>query len=135
MTQPAQDRIRSDDGRWEWDGQAWRPATSHQEPQMFTAPLSHVSYVQPHARTALPTRGSGRATAALVLGIVALVAWLLPIVCIPFAVVGLVLGATGRAVRPRMATVGICLSGIGLVFAAVNSAVGMYLGATGQIFK
>ena len=53
------------------------------------------------------------AIASLVLGIVSLIAWLLPIVGLPVSIVGLVLGCkTVKSDKKVMAIVGIVLSSI-----------------------
>jgi len=67
-----------------------------------------------------------------VLGILSLIAWLLPIVGLPVAIVGLVLGFQGVNRQRGLAIAGIILSSIGLVAAAINSVIGAYMGATGQ---
>lgn len=125
--------MRSEDGLWEWDGRAWRPATRYYSlprpdltPKALYAPLERP---YPIARP-----GEGRAIASFALGIGSLLAWLLPIAGIPAAVVGLVLGAGARdGVRPRLATAGVCLSAIGLALGLVSAAVDAYLGAFGHI--
>ena len=74
------------------------------------------------------------AIASLVLGIVSLIAWLLPIVGLPVSIVGLVLGCkTVKSDKKVMAIVGIVLSSIGLNLTIINGALGAYLAATGQI--
>jgi hypothetical protein len=89
---------------------------------------------QPIPTPAAARRGSGQATASLVLGIVSLIAWLLPIVGLPVAITGLVLGIlSASGVKRGMAITGIVLSSIGLVLGVINFAVGAYLGATGQL--
>lgn len=123
MTRQGSDVIRSQDGRWEWDGQAWRPA-------------SQIAPAQPVAPPPAPAtrQGRGQAVASLVLGIASLIVWLLPIVGLPVAILGLALGVVGAKGSMRgIAIAGTILSVIGLVFAAINAAIGAYLGATGQL--
>jgi hypothetical protein len=73
--------------------------------------------------------GNGMAVAGLVLGIIGMLAWLLPIVGLPTAIVGIILAARGRnALSGRtMATVGLVLSIIALAFALINAAAGAYM--------
>jgi hypothetical protein len=131
MSQRGPDLTRSPDGRWEWDGQAWRPV-SGVPPAGQPAPPQWGA--QPIPTPAAGRRGSGQATASLVLGIVSLIAWLLPIVGLPVAITGLVLGIlSASGVKRGMAITGIVLSSIGLVLGVINFAVGAYLGATGQL--
>jgi hypothetical protein len=82
---------------------------------------------------AFPTVGTGKATASLVLGIIGLLAWLLPIIGAPVTITGLVLGIQQRRSSAKgMATAGIVLCIIGLALTVGNGAVGCYLGMTGQ---
>jgi hypothetical protein len=75
----------------------------------------------------------GKATAALVLGIIGLVAWCLPLAGLPVTIVGLVMGIKGRrSARASMATAAIVLCILGLVASIVNAIVGAYLAATGR---
>jgi hypothetical protein len=80
------------------------------------------------------TRTEPLALAGFVLGIVSLLAWLIPLVGAPVAVVGLVLSAVGRSKVARtgarngtQAAVGIVLSVVGLVLSIGNAALGAYL--------
>ena len=43
-----------------------------------------------------PKKSSGKATASLILGIISLVAWLLPLIGYPVSIVGLCLGISDR---------------------------------------
>ena len=77
---------------------------------------------------------SGKATASLVLGIVSMLAWLLPIIGLPTSIVGLVLGIKSINSPSRgLAITGLTLSIIGLVLTIINASIGAYLGATGQL--
>lgn len=87
------------------------------------------AYGQPYAApVAQPQQGGGMAIAALVLGIIGLVAWLFPICGLPVAIVGLILGFIGRRspARRTMATIGIVLCIIGLVLSIGDIALGAY---------
>ncbi len=75
----------------------------------------------------------GKAKASLILGIVGLIAWLLPIVGIPVTIVGIVKGVQAwKSSKHTLAVAGVVLSIIGLVLAIINMAIGAYIGATGQ---
>ena len=76
------------------------------------------------------------AIAGLILGITGLLAWIIPIFGLPITITGLVLSIKARKdISQRgMSTAGIVLNIIGLVATIVNSAIGAYLGATGQLF-
>lgn len=70
-------------------------------------------------------RGKGAATASMVLGIVGLVAWLLPLVGFPVNIVGLVLGLIqGKHKTFNTAKAGVIMSIIGLVLTVINSVAG-----------
>jgi hypothetical protein len=78
---------------------------------------------------------SGASTAALVLGILSLVAWLLPILGLPVSAAGLGLGVAGRqSGRRRRAIAAIVLASLGLALTILNAGVATYqayLGASG----
>jgi hypothetical protein len=76
-----------------------------------------------------PEKGQGMAVAGLVLGIISMIAWLLPFIGLPISVIGIVLAALGRrsVSRRKMATVGLVLSIIALVLTFINAALGVYL--------
>ena len=80
-----------------------------------------------------PEQGRGKAVAGLVLGIISMIAWLLPIVGLPISIVGIVLAAQGRrsVSRRTLATVGLVLSIIALVLTLINAALGAYLRVRG----
>ena len=68
------------------------------------------------------------ATAALVLGIISLAAWLIPIIGYPVTIVGLVLCIKSvKSEKRGMAIAGIVMSAIGLVLSLVNSIAGVIL--------
>jgi len=80
-----------------------------------------------------PVRGSGKATASLILGICSLFLWLCPFVGLAASITGLVLGIqASKERRTGLATAGIVLCILGLVASLINAAIGAYLGATGQ---
>ena len=78
---------------------------------------------------------NSKATASLVLGILSLIAWLLPIAGYPISIIGIVFGAKNlKSEQSGMATAGLILSIIGLCLCVINSALGAYMGASGQLF-
>lgn len=80
-----------------------------------------------------PQDRKGNALAGMILGIIGLLAWIIPLFGYPVTIVGLVLSIRGlKSSKRGMAIAGIILNGIGLVATVVNSAIGAYLGATGQ---
>lgn len=76
-----------------------------------------------------PERGRGLALAGMILGIISMVAWLLPLTGYPIAIVGLILSILGRrsVTRKGMALAGIILSAIALALTLCNSALGAYM--------
>jgi len=77
--------------------------------------------------------GKGKATASLVLGIISIIAWIIPLYGLPTTIAGLVLGIKGLGPQRRgTAVAGIVLSVIFLVLTLFNAAMGAYLGAIGQ---
>ena len=69
-----------------------------------------------------------KGSTALTIGIVAMIAWLLPIVGLPVAVTGLVFGSQGaRAQENGKAIAGIVLSAVGLMLTIGNSILGIML--------
>jgi hypothetical protein len=78
--------------------------------------------------------GGGKAVTSLVLGIVGMLAWLLPIIGLPVAITGLVFGVRSlNSVNKGMAIAGLTLSIIGTVLSIINASIGAYMGATGQL--
>ena len=78
---------------------------------------------------------NGKATTSLVLGIISMVTWLLPLVGYPVSIIGLVMGFYGiKSEKKSKGTAGLILSIIGLVICVANSAIGAYMGATGQLY-
>ena len=71
---------------------------------------------------------SNRSTASLVLGIIGLIAWILPLIGFPVVIIGLILGIKKKY------TAGIVLNVIALVLTVANSAIGAYMGANGMLF-
>jgi len=71
-------------------------------------------------------RGGGFAIAGLILGIISIVAAILPICGFPISIVGIVMSALGRrSVSKRtIATIGLVLAIIGIILAALSAAYG-----------
>ena len=77
--------------------------------------------------------GGGKAIASMVLGIVGLLAWILPLCGFPVTIVGLILGIVDRkSSRRGMAIAGIVMNIIGLLGSTINAALGAYLALSGQ---
>jgi len=75
----------------------------------------------------------GKATTSLVLGIIGLIAWVIPLFGLPIAVTGLIFGIKSLdSTKRTRAIAGVTLCIIGLVLTIVNASIGAYLGATGQ---
>ncbi|HLW65605.1 MAG TPA: hypothetical protein VKS79_09825 [Gemmataceae bacterium] len=71
---------------------------------------------------------SGAASASIFIGVCALFFWCLPILGVPISITGLVFGILGlKSSRPGKAMVGVALNGLGLIFAIINGAAGVYL--------
>lgn len=76
---------------------------------------------------------NGKAIAALVLGIIGLIAWFIPIIGVPVTIIALILGIKGlKSLKRGMAIAAIVLSIIGLLASIVNASIGAYMGATGE---
>lgn len=76
---------------------------------------------------------AGKAKTSLILGVIGLVAWLLPIAGIPITITGLVKGIKAwNSSKHSFAVAGITLCIIGLVLSIINMSIGAYMGATGQ---
>ncbi len=77
----------------------------------------------------------GFSIASMVLGIVGFLAWCIPLFGYPVCITGLILGIVGLNKGGKgMAIAGIVMCSITLLFTVVNSAIGAYMGATGQLY-
>lgn len=96
--------------------------------------MSYSNYAaSDYAAYARETGRSGLASASRMLGFIGLLAWILPIVGFPIAVIGLVLGIVSLKDGNRGKTLtGIVLCSVGLVLTLVNSAAGIYLYTQGK---
>lgn len=78
---------------------------------------------------------NARAIASLVLGIISLIVWIFPLLGFPVSIIGLIMGISSiKSEKDSFGTAGLILSIIGLVCCVANSAIGAYMGATGQLF-
>ncbi len=101
------------------------PAYAPPPPSAPTPPVSYAP--QP------PSAGGGKAVAALVLGIIGMLAWCLPILGFPVNVAGLVLGIMDlKGPKRTFAIIGIVLCSIGLVLTIANGVGGCVLAMSGQ---
>jgi hypothetical protein len=117
-----------------WTGDVWAPPTQQVAPQL---PYGAAAAVD-------PTTGNALGGWALGLGITAFVLWWVPflfvVTSIAGGVVAIVLGVQGRAradsglaTNRSMATVGMVLGIVGLVFAGLNGVIGAILGGLGAL--
>ena len=98
-------------------------------------PIPHQAAVCMACGAAANTGTSGVATASLILGIFGLFAWCIPLFGLPITISGLICGIKGLSRKGHgTALAGVVLNSIGLVISIINSAIGAYLGATGQLF-
>lgn len=81
-----------------------------------------------------PQQSKGFSIASLILGIFGFVAWCIPLFGYPVTITGLVLGIMGTKKGGKgMAIAGIIMCALTLVLTLINSLLGAYLGATGQL--
>jgi hypothetical protein len=74
------------------------------------------------------------ARSSVKIGIIMLIAWVIPVVGVVLAVVGLILGAMDRSgTRPDLARAGIFMNSLGLFLAVINISVSLYLFMSGAI--
>ena len=90
---------------------------------------TNTSFIENYAEPANSHPTKGLSIASLTLGILGLIAWLLPIIGFPVVIIGLVLGIIGRNGNGKtIATIGITLCVITLILTTANSAIGAYMG-------
>ena len=109
-----------------WDGTAWTQQT---------APSGTPSGMPVQGIPTLPQQDlSGKAKASMILGLVGILAWILPIVGLPVTITGLVFGIRARnSSESGKATAGMVLCSIFLFVSLVNAALGAYLRVTGRM--
>lgn len=98
----------------------------YQQPGAYPPPGAYPQGYPPYGMPRPHDQGGGLAIAGLVLGIISMIAWLLPICGGLTSIIGIVLSALGRrSVSHRtMATVGLVLSIIALVLTIANAVAG-----------
>ncbi len=70
---------------------------------------------------------NGKATTGLVLGIIGMIAWIMPLIGAPVTIIGLIFSIKGlKSLKHGVAIAGVVLSIIGLLATAVNSSIGAY---------
>lgn len=71
---------------------------------------------------------NGHALASLILGLISIIAWIIPLFGIPIAIIGIIMGVMGRkSSKKGMATAGLVLSIIFLLASIANAGLGAYL--------
>lgn len=99
-------------------------------PQVAQSPFEQAAQLN---KPVVDSSKNKKAEVGLVLGIISLLAWLLPLVGLPVAIIGLVYGIKGlKSLKHRVAIIAIVLSSVGLVATIANASIGAYQGATGQ---
>lgn len=96
-----------------------------------------VNYDNPSPQNPSPQNPEkkGMSIASMILGIVGFFAWCIPLFGFPVTIVGLILGICGiKKGGKGMAIAGIICCVITLILTIINSALGAYLGATGQLY-
>lgn len=74
------------------------------------------------------TNSNGMSIASLILGIIGLVAWILPLLGYPINIIGLILGIiSNKKEKNKFSKTGIILSAIGLGITAINSIAGVII--------
>lgn len=82
---------------------------------------------------ATPSDGGGLAIAGFILGLLAMLAWCIPLIGLPVTVAGLVLSVKGRrSGQASLAIAGMVLNGIALGLTLGNAALGAYLAVSGK---
>lgn len=79
----------------------------------------------------LEKASSEKAMISLVLGILGMIAWIIPIIGLPVQIVGLVFGIKTWG-SSKKSVVGVVLCIIGLVLSVGNAAIGAYMAVKGQ---
>lgn len=100
-------------------------------PNIYRAPLQNPNiYGAPKMNQ---PRKAGLGIAALVLGIVGVLAWIIPIIGLPVGIVALVFGILGLKKSSKgMSIAGIVLGAVCLVLTIINGAIGAYQGYHGE---
>jgi heme/copper-type cytochrome/quinol oxidase subunit 2 len=100
-------------------------------PPLPPAPAANVAYAV-STPPAAPQKKDGKATASMVLGIVSLIAWLIPLIGIPVTVMALVFGIRHRhAANHGQAVAGIVMGCISIPLILFS----IYIGVTAALNK
>ena len=79
-------------------------------------------------------REPGNPVASLVLGLIGMLAWIIPIVGLSITITGLIAGLNGmKRTNPKMAIVGVVLCSLGLLASVANALWGAYLIKSGSL--
>ena len=110
---------------------AYAPPPAPAPGQYQPAPQAYApQYVQPQSRG-----GEGQAIAALVIGILGVFTWCLPILGVPLAIVGIVLGVMGmKSSKRTLAIIGLVLCVLSLLGGIVNGVLGAVLAVSDPTF-
>jgi hypothetical protein len=83
---------------------------------------------QPPIPAVQGNQGDGMAIASLIIGIIGGLAWCLPFVGVPMAIIGIVLGVMGmKSSKRNLAIIGVVLCGLSLLAGVVNGIAGAIL--------
>ncbi len=110
---------------------AYAPPQAPAPGQYLPAPQAPApQFAQPQSRG-----GEGQAIAALVIGIVGLLTWCLPILGVPLAIIGIVLGVMGmKSSKRTLAIIGLVLCALSLLAGIVNGVLGAVLAVSDPTF-
>ena len=95
----------------------------------YAAPATHPTTPQPHSAAMYATsQADSRATTSMVLGLIAIVAWIIPLIGYPVTITGFVKGIRGmKSNRSGQAVTGIVLNILFFGATVINSAVGVMM--------
>ncbi len=81
----------------------------------------------PHCGGAVLNNSKKKSKTSLMLGIIGMVAWIIPIIGFPIQITGLVLGIKElKTTKGRVAMVGVVLCIVGLILTSINASIGAY---------
>ena len=116
----------------------YQAASSGAQPTGMRQPLSPPrppTMPGPHYTPQPSAPAKSQPIAGFVLGIIGLLAWLIPLFGFPITITGLILSIKTK-MKPEgggLAVAGIVLNIIGLVATIINMSIGAYMDATGQL--
>lgn len=77
-----------------------------------------------------------RALLSLILGLVGIIAWIMPIIGFPITIIGLIFGIRSiKLGKKGISIAGIVLCSIFLLATTINAAIGFYKGSSGQLYN